>query len=652
MNDLLRSGAARLGLCALTASIVSIPAAAQFQRNLYQPADADRAALKEACEHLRREVADLRDRSSATGKPAATLLPDVEIYLDAASRNLEQNLFFSKRNFDDAKTCLADGETRASALAAGSAPWMRQTGVVTLGYRSKIDGSAQPYQVYVPQDYDFDHPSARRLDLFLHGRGGNLNEIAFIRSTGWVRGNFGPTTPASIALQPYGRGNNGWRFCGETDVYEALADCRRRYATDPNQTSLRGFSMGGHGVFTIGLHDPGEWAVISPGAGFVDTVRYLNLKKALPDWQQSLLHLYDAVDVAANAKDVPMIEYVGDLDDKLPQYRLMDAALKRENAPFDEIIAANTPHRYEAGSLLSILAKMAPYRRNPEAPVDFVTYTLRYPRCRWVTLTGLERHWTRSSVRAEALDKEIQVSTSHVTSLVLTPAILRAGGVRAVVIDGQTVPVPTITAVTALALEKRGDRWRLGAPTGLRKQPGLEGPIDDALFGPLVAVAGTGTPWNAPADAWAKLELQRFRECWGRYFRATLPETTDARVTAADVRDRSLYLFGDPGSNAVLRRVLPKLPLKWSRDTITIKGKSFSAKDHLPLLVFPNPENPARYVVIDTGMTFSRADQEGSNAQQYPHLPDYAVIKIDPATFTDDRTRDAELAGFFDESWR
>jgi len=637
---------------AIAIGMTAGPSNAQFQTNLYSPTEAERAALVESCDHLRKEVMALRSRSAATHKPDAYMLPDVEIYLDAVERNLAQNLFFSKQNFDQAKLCLQEGETRAEELKSGNAPWIRQTGVVVLGYRSAIDGSAQPYQVYIPADYNFDSPKPMRLDLFLHGRGGNLNEINFIRSTGWVRSNFATSAPPNLALAPYGRGNNGWRFCGEIDVFEALADMKRRYRVVDDQTTLRGFSMGGHGVFHIGLHTPGTWAVISPGAGFVDTKQYLSLTEAMPDWQEQLLHLYDAVDVAANAASVPMISYVGELDPKLPQYRLMADALRNENAPFEEIIAPKTEHRYEPLSLQKILADMAPYRRDPLGDVRFVTYTLRYPQCKWITIEGLERHWSRSEVNGGIKDGKASITTHGIASLRIAPPVSEAHSLRSIEIDGQSIPAPPQIEKAGVVLSKRSGRWRLGALPGLRKKPGLQGPIDDALYGPLIAVSGTGRPWNAAAGKWSELELKRQRECWGRYFRATLPETTDATLARADVKDKNLLLFGDPGSNSVLRRLLPKLPLTWTKSAITIKGKTFSASDHLPLLIFPNPESPGHYVVLNSGMTFSRADQEGSNALQYPHIPDYAVIRIADDHFSDDRKKDVELAGFFDESWR
>jgi predicted esterase len=546
--------------------------------------------------------------------------------------------------------CLHEGEGRVAALREGKAPWRRQTGTVVLGYRSKIDGSAQPYQAYIPDNYNFDSPKPMRLDLFLHGRGGTLNELSFIRS-GWVKSSFGTDKLDFLALYPYGRGNNGWRFAGEQDVFEALADFQRRYPTDPDRIMLRGFSMGGHGVWHLGLQHPGVWAAMSPGAGFVDTKNYQKMTALLPAWQEALLHLYDPLDYAANAKDLPLLHYVGELDPALAQHQLMVAALKKENAPYREFLGPQTPHRYEPKSLQAILAEIASCRRVPDAStVDFVTYTLRFPDCKWVHLTGLERHWERSEVHARVLDSNrVEVTTHNVSALTLTPPV--KAGWKTLRVDGQSVSTGGLKDA-AMELFKRGGRWQRGALQGLRKRPGLQGPIDDALFGPLVAVSGTGTAWNADGADWIRQEQIRFRESWGRYFRAALPEKTDATLTKEEFQSKNLYLFGDPGSNAVLRRLLPKLPLRWTKDEIVLAGKTFSTREYLPLLIFPNPENPERYIVLNTGMTFSRADQEASNARQYPHLPDFAVIRFRADAFSDRRPEDTVLAGFFDENWK
>ena len=70
---------------------------------------------------------------------------------------------------------------------------------------------------------------------------------------------------------------------------------------------------------------------------------------------------------------------------------------------------------------------------------------------------------------------------------------------------------------------------------------------------------------------------------------------------------------------------------------------------HAPILIFPNPLNPNRYVVLNSGFTFREADW-GTNSRQTPKLPDYAVV--DTSTPPDYRwPGKIVLAGFFNEDW-
>lgn len=74
---------------------------------------------------------------------------------------------------------------------------------------------------------------------------------------------------------------------------------------------LRGFSMGGAGTWHLGLHRPDRWCVIQPGAGFTTTIGYAKSIDKLPSYQEACLHIYDAVDYAENAFDVPVVAYSG-----------------------------------------------------------------------------------------------------------------------------------------------------------------------------------------------------------------------------------------------------------------------------------------------------------------------------------------------------
>ena len=55
----------------------------------------------------------------------------------------------------------------------------------------------------------------------------------------------------------------------------------------------------------------------------------------------------------------------------------------------------------------------------------------------------------------------------------------------------------------------------------------------------------------------------------------------------------NLVLWGDPTSNAVLKKIADKLPIQWDGDKIVVGDKAYSAADHVPILIFPNPLNPS-----------------------------------------------------------
>ena len=60
------------------------------------------------------------------------------------------------------------------------------------------------------------------------------------------------------------------------------------------------------------------------------------------------------------------------------------------------------------------------------------------------------------------------------------------------------------------------------------------------------------------------------------------------------------------------------MPSSWVRIAIL-------AGTHAPVLIYPNPLNPKKYVVINSGFTFREFDYL-NNARQIPKLPDCQAI--------------------------
>ena len=62
--------------------------------------------------------------------------------------------------------------------------------------------------------------------------------------------------------------------------------------------------------------------------------------------------------------------------------------------------------------------------------------------------------------------------------------------------------------------------------------------------------------------------------------------------------------------------------------------QSYPAADHVLVMIYPNPLNPRRYVVINSGHTFRETEFRGTNALVYPRLGDFAVLRLDAGKAT------------------
>ena len=160
-----------------------------------------------------------------------------------------------------------------------------------------------------------------------------------------------------------------------------------------------------------------------------------------------------------------------------------------------------------------------------------------------------------------------------------------------------------------------------------RKRHGLQGPIDDAFMDSFVFVRPTGPEKQPAVKKWVKSELDRAIREWRRQFRGEARVKDDSAITDADIAGANLVLWGSPESNSVLKRIADKLPIHWEADRIVVGKQSFSADHHALILICPNPLNPERYVVLNSGFTYREYDYL-NNARQIPRLPDWAIVDL------------------------
>lgn len=617
-------------------------------------AEEDRNDLKSGLAELKKEIDGLKGNE---------LLPDVEIYYQAVRYALEfDELYVTKdatgkvtrNDVPTAKNHIKTGLKRAKELKDGKPSWTTATGLVVRGYRSKIDGSPQPYGLVIPKEYDYKGTAKHRLDFWWHGRFENTLELSFLADH---ERNAGAFTPAgAIVVHPYGRFSNANKFAGEIDSLEILNHMKKHYRIDESRIVARGFSMGGAACWQYAVHYPTLFCAAAPGAGFAETKEFLNVyqKEALkPAWyEEKLWRMYDATEYAQNIFNLPTVAYSGEIDSQKQAADVMAREMKKVGLELTHIIGPKTGHSYEKNAKAEVIKRIdeivAKGKDAMPKEIKFKTYTLRYNECAWLRIDGLAKHWEPASVTAKQEGGRFVVTATGVIALTLTFPYQ----IKAVTINGEEtalVEMPIVGLTKSYSAEKP-DVWRFRKtekgwrPVTRDQEPrtekahSLQGPIDDAFMDRFVMVKPTGTPVNDKIGKWVEGEMKHAVTHWRNQFRGDAPVKADTEITEDDIKNSNLILWGDPKSNAVLAKIADKLPLKEFGDTMAT------------ICIYPNPLNPKKYVVLNSGFTYREYDYL-NNARQVPKLPDYAVVDV--TTPPNSRWPGKIVrAGFFDESWK
>jgi hypothetical protein len=652
---------------------------AKVDPKTFRPDAATLKQIKEKTEVLRKAVAALREKEIDGRKIADDVLVEVEIYLKAAENIVRFEEWLHANSVRWAQQTLDQGLERAKQAEGGKAVWRDAPGKwVVRAYRSHIDDSIQPYAVLLPHDYGKDPNKKWRLDIVLHGRDSSLTEAKFIATHG-TTAKEAPKDLGYVQLEPYGRGNNAYRWAGERDVFESRSAFIRpmveeagmpkdELRIDHRRLVLRGFSMGGAGTWHIGLHRPEWFCVLGPGAGFTTTHGYVpSLPEKLPDYQEQCLRIYDSYLYAENAFNVPIVAYSGEKDAQKKAADNIQALIRnfKEPVKFTHLIAPGLEHQFPQEWQAKAETEYRKYadkgRMDFPERVRFVTYTPKYGRCHWVEIEQLEKMYERAVVDAVRKGNTATVTTSNVRRVSLFFLFQEPGPVSRVLIDGQAIDLGKDNF--DVVFEKR-DKWvrvtyaEIGERlrTHPEKVGGLCGPIDDAFTTGFLVCGPTAEPWHANTGKYAEAEQARFRALWDRYFRGSLQTTTAETYAPRDNFKRdstaNLVLFGDPHSNPLIARVMPKLPIIWTKEKLEVNGVTYDPKTYVPVLIYPiSPGDDHNYVVLNSGHTFKEADLKGTNALLFPRLGDWAVIKPTP-TREDPAAYEVVAAGLFDENWQ
>jgi len=530
----------------------------------------------------------------------------------------------------------------ALLLTIGSASFAQtlKPGPQVLTFFSDVDDTEQPYGLYLPPN--FNAAKKYPLVIMLHGAGSN-HRLALRRVFG--KSNLSGETDVEatryfpawrevdyIVASPYARGTMGYQSIAEKDVYDVLADVKRRFPIDEDRVYLTGLSMGGGGTLWLGLSRPDIGAAIA------------SVCPAPPDGTDEL---------APNALNYPVHIFHGDADPVVNPAGVREW-VKRFEALGTKIAYTEYPgvghnsweNAYKDEFIFTWFAKFRRHRY-PDR-VRFVTSRYKYNSAYWIHLDALTPG-TPANIDA----KFVAINRLEITTFELSAFTLNLAGHPKftakrpveVTIDGKMI------SAKALSFSKLEGEWSAAKyeATANSKRSGAEGPISEVIASRHIYVYGT-------ADNPAEKELQTRRSQadyaanWsvdrGPFLRRVMafPRVlADKEVRPSDLESSNLILFGTKATNSVIAKFSEQLPLHFN-----------AAEGYGLVYIFPIGMH---YVLINSGLPWWTVGETSANPPTrrgfrplygppglLMDLPDYLLFK---------GSMDNVIAvGRFDHNWR
>ncbi len=438
---------------------------------------------------------------------------------------------------------------------------------------SRLDGAEVEYALWLPPGYD----PARRWPaiVFLHGsaEGGSWSAPTADGASIPVRG--AKADLPFVVIYPLMRGT--WSISGlaELDVLETIDDACGRASIDPDRIHLTGISLGGFAGWRIACRYPDRFASVSLFCGGGEP------------------------ELAGNLRNVPVRVYHGTADKNVnirESRRMVEAMRAAGMEPvYTELV--DVGHTcwlgpYSGTELYDWMARQV--RVADPRRVSYRTGSLRHHRAYWVSVDAVLDPGMPASVDAFVPDAgQVLIHAESVGRLTLSlPASLVPPEAKpAFFVNNQPAQALRVDGgwVVEVAGEARSDR---------SKRPGMSGPIQDVFYDPFVVVVPAGTSKDAPV--WREVAGRALGWTERLVFKNVRVVSSDA-VTPELMESLNLICFGDPTEDPWMREVAESLPVTWSGGRLRVGGEPGLENAAALVMIYPNPKNPDRYVVLCSG---------------------------------------------------
>ncbi|HVP57505.1 MAG TPA: prolyl oligopeptidase family serine peptidase [bacterium] len=570
----------------------------------------------------------------------------------------------------------ADGATASGTFTLR----VRQLGQsVKRTFISRIDGSCQYYAVLPPAGYD---PGQRyALLLTLHGAG--------VRAEGQADA-YKPKSWAFIVAptnrRPYGF---DWQDWGRLDALEVLAEAEAMYPIDPDRVYLTGHSMGGHGVWHVGLAHPDLFAAMAPGAGWTSFELYIPwflqrsaifAEPGQIEPRNMSLREDQSLNFVENARNLPIFIFQGGVDDNVPPVHARMFVDRLDHLGYKYVYKEipGKSHWWSIDSLGTsceddpdLMAYVQGLTRDAcPSHVVFKTSDLgKSSRCYWIEIMRQREPFRDSRIDA-SLSRDgggagagsgrgsrggagavVEVRTENVSEFAIYPCgdMLGSGQLQ-VRIDGKAWTIGARAAAHPLVFAWRAGEFRMGETHtwGLTKSATSYGPIKQAYFSPFVLVYGTRGDARTTGLLLHQARLEAMQ--WWIRGNGSVEILPDSEVTDSTLAADNLVLFGGPEENTLTRRLNRHLPIKLVGGHVLVGDSDLGGEGLAAEFVYPNPLNPDKLVMVHEGIGIAglKLSTYFGALSSAAGLPDYMIFDASVRT---QGWAGVRRAGFFDSAW-
>jgi dienelactone hydrolase len=539
---------------------------------------------------------------------------------------------------------------------------------------SEIDGSVQYYAV-TPAHPEAESDSPLALFLTLHGAG--------VEAMGQARAYSHQTWGHVVAptnRRPYGF---DWEDWGRLDALEVLAIAQRQWNIDPQRIYLTGHSMGGHGVWQIGVMAPDLFAAIGPSAAWPEFWSYggaAEYAEPTPIEQILLRAVSPSRTLTLSRNYLHYGVYVlhGEKDDNVPVSlaRQMRALLGEFHPDFAYYERPGAGHWWGNACVdWPPMFDFFKYHTRPAAEeVRHIEFHTANPgvsaSSHWVTIAAQSRQLEPSSIRLlfDPQARKFSGTTENVARLALDltelsalrqrdvngetvdATVLPAGDPLTVELDQQTLEdIPWPADEPRIWLRRDGERWTVVTrPPASEKGPHRYGPFKQVFRHRFLFVYGThgSEAQKGAAQDKARYDAETF---WYRGNGAA-DVIPDILFDPSQDRDRNVILYGNADTNAAWPALLGNSPVQVRRGAVTIGSREISGDCLACLFIRPRPGSDRALVgaVAGTGPAGVRL------AERLPYFvsgvayPD--CIVLGPEVLASG-TAGIRVAGFFGLDW-